>query len=94
MAGGSSDFFAQHERASARFRGLAPGLDCGDKESFRELPTANVIVPKQQNSFDCGVFMLKYIDLIAQTAPDFGTDKRPRWDEHVDLCFPRVRDGI
>mmetsp|Transcript_47375 Transcript_47375/g.94511 ORF Transcript_47375/g.94511 Transcript_47375/m.94511 type:complete len:102 (+) Transcript_47375:793-1098(+) len=54
---------------------------------FGGLPTANVNVPQQQNSYDCGVYMLKYIQLIAEHAPDFGSTPRPQWREHVELDF-------
>lgn len=53
-------------------------------------------MPQQQNDFDCGVFMLYYIDRFIQEAPDDLTRVRPckfgrKWFSPVEASGLRKR---
>ena len=38
-------------------------------------------LPEQFNSYDCGLFMLRYIQRWAEELPDFETPARPKWKD-------------
>jgi len=43
-------------------------------------------LPQQRNFYDCGLFMLKYIERWASVMPQFDK-KRLRWDAFSELSF-------
>jgi len=47
---------------------------------FDAMPHHNIAVPHQQNSVDCGLYMLRFIERVAQCNPDLPSAKRKRWD--------------
>ena len=66
-----------------------PQLQSAATERFDQLKAAVVEVPHQNNSYDCGVYMLKFIHQIAEHQPDFSDEETPRWDSHPEIGFRR-----
>lgn len=89
LAGGTG---FDHCELGSKFRGYDRSMRCEEQGAFADLPTLNVKVPQQLNSYDCGVFMLKYIEEVAMRMPDFYKHSRPRWDQHSELAQFRPKD--
>jgi len=74
--------------------------DCWETEEqlsdvFAELENRNVSVPHQDNEYDGGLYMLKFIELFAthtaELAPPLESVKRPNWKAYLQLRFgPRA----
>ena len=45
---------------------------------FRLMPQHDIHVPHQQNGVDCGLYMLQFIEKIAQVLPDLAAAKQRR----------------
>ena len=76
-------------KAPAKQHGVhgEPQLQSAATERFDQLKTAVVKVPRQNNGVDCGVYMLKFIHLIAEHQPDFSDQETPRWASHPEIGF-------
>ena len=66
-----------------------PQLQSAATERFDQLKAAEVEVPHQNNGYDCGLYMLKFIHLIAEHQPDFSDEETPRWASHPEIGFRR-----
>ena len=57
---------------------------------FKDLPQVNMTVTQQHNGVDCGLYMLKYIELIARHQPEIKAPKSRR--TALDICdYPALR---
>ena len=60
---------------------------------FEHYPVLQVTVPHQQNGVDCGLYMLKFIEKLSATLPNFALEDkrrgehRARWDNVRELRF-------
>ena len=59
------------------------GVDGDSGHLFSELRSGYMEVTEQPNGYDCGLYMLKYIERIAEKQPDLSRKKR-HWKEFVE----------
>ena len=69
----------------------ASEIDSGpNTQIFEQLPKLTIAVPLQNNSYDCGLYMLRFIEMIAERQPDLASAKRKRFSDAVRPVLPCV----
>ena len=48
---------------------------------FDEMPEYNIQVPLQNNTVDCGLYMLQYVSRVAHEQPDLAGARKRRWED-------------
>ena len=81
------------ELIGCRIAPASASIDCVDspvqarklyKGKFEGMPEYEINVPKQQNSVDCGLYMLRYIEVVANRQPNLPGARRMRWEDAID----------
>ena len=82
---------SMHLGSDDEFSFAGSGEPAAPAHLFAEYEDACVKVDYQHNGHDCGLYMLKYVEAIANHQPDLAKKKSkrtsPRWADHSELHF-------